>query len=433
MALLAVTAGSIGCAPPASVEARGEWPQFRGPNGLAVAPEGGPQLPVEWHAESPNMRWRTPLDTIGNSAPVVYDGQIFLTAVDPLPEEARDAEPPLELRRWVLAFDLASGSPLWRTEIFRSPFEQGHPLNTNAAPTPVTDGRHLWVWFGSIAAKLDLEGNIVWSRRVDPDYTKWIRYGVASSPMLASGSLILFQDREWAETDDIGWMAAIDPATGEDRWRIHWKHTCCAYSTPVVWHRQGRDELIVAQSGELVAYDPATGERLWDYQHPMLQVVSSPVIAGDDLICAPGGAHNNKGNLCLAVRNGDDGIEVEELWWNHRVAPESSSSVLYRGRLYTVTEAGIVACWQPRTGEQLWYGRLRQGKGYRASLVAGDGKVYAYSTWGVTAVIDAEADQLEVLAYSQLPEGGNNATPAIAGDCLLLRSYDHLYCLAAEA
>ena len=433
-----------GCAQE-TFESQGEWPEFRGPGGHGRAAEGV-SLPAAWAPDSENVRWRAPVDGVGNSSPIVVDGQVIVTVADPTPEELQKkgnapskdlgesgpAGP--DLRRAVLSFDLATGEPRWRTDVFSAPPEKGHFLSTNAAPTPLTNGEHVWVYYGQYLAKLTLDGELVWNREVDAKYPSHVRYGASSSPIFAGGLVILYQDREWVDTPDIGWAAGFDPDTGDEVWRIEWSDSCCAYTTPTVWRRGEVEDLVLGQSAAVVAYDPRTGEERWSLKHGQLQTVASLTIIDDEVICSLSGAHANKGNLCLRVTGSGDETQVEKMWENLRRAPESASSIFYQGKIYAVTESGIMSCYEPMTGKQLWVGRLKEGRGYRSSLVAGDGKVYAQSTYHVTAVVDAAADdRLEVISYSETPEGGNNATPAIADGCLVLRTSDHLYCIEAES
>ncbi len=57
-----------------SVEAQGGWPGWRG-DGSGVSRESN--LPVEWHELG--YRWRTPIDGVGSSSPIVWGDQVFLT------------------------------------------------------------------------------------------------------------------------------------------------------------------------------------------------------------------------------------------------------------------------------------------------------------------------------------------------------------------
>lgn len=405
-----------------------EWPQFRGPSGLGVSDAG--ELPTTWSPGSANIRWRATVPGSGNSSPVAAGGRVFVTTV--IEQPAAGAGGPANLQRAVVAVDLATGKNLWQTGIFTAPRFKEHRFNTNAAPTPVTDGESVYAYFGSHLARLTLDGEVVWAKEIDPGYARFAHWGLGSSPVLAGDSIIVVQDQEEPHDADIGWMAAFDRETGEEIWRQQWDNTCCSYSTPLLWRRPGADEeLIFAYSGKIMAHDPRTGERLWEHLYPMWQLVGGLVAEGD-VVCALGGAHNQKGNLCLRVTGPGRSAKVEQLWFEPRRAPETSSAVLYRGRIYSLTQNGIMSCYDPATGKLHWVQRLNSGKGYRSALVAGDGKVYAQPTWGATAVIDASSEQFRALAHNELGEGDNNASPAIAGGCLLLRTAESLFCVEKE-
>jgi outer membrane protein assembly factor BamB len=121
---------------------------------------------------------------------------------------------------------------------------------------------------------------------------------------------------------------------------------------------------------------------------------------------------------------------AEVLWTNQRNVPNSSSPVLYGGKLFMVTDRAVMSCYDAVSGTELWKHRLARGN-YRASLAAGDGKVYVTSSAGVTTVVAAEPE-FKALAENQLDEG-SNASPAFADGCLLLRTQAHLFCIEKEA
>lgn len=407
-------------------EEAAEWPQFRGPSGLGVA-DTGAALPTTWSADSANLRWRAPVPGQGNSSPIVAGDRVFLTTAIEVPGTGTGETAHLE--RALVALDLATGKSLWKTAIFTGPREKGHRYNTSAAPTPVTDGKSVYAYFGSHLACVSFDGKVLWTKEVEPNYAAFSHYGAASSPIVAGDAVILVQDQEEPHDDDTGWMAAFDRRTGDEIWRQQWNNTCCSYSTPLLWKRPGADEeLLFAYSGALVAHDPATGARLWEHLYPMWQFVGVLVAEGD-IICALGGAHNQRGNLCVRVTGPSRSARIERLWFEPRRAPETSSPVLYRGRVYGITQNGILSCYDLKTGKLHWAHDLEKGRGFRASLIAGDGKLFVQPTWGPTAVVDASTEAFRVLAWNELGEGDNNATPAVGGGCLLLRTAGHLFCI----
>jgi outer membrane protein assembly factor BamB len=397
-----------------------EWPGWRGPDGLGLA--DGP-LPVTWDGDGvgdgSGIRWRTELPGVGNSSPVAAGGRIFLTtAVEPSASG--------EAQRSVVALDLDSGDLLWRTPVLSAPRETTHRFNTVAAPTPVTDGESVFVYFGSVLARLDRDGELIWVREIDPRYSELSHYGASSSPVLTDEAVIVTQDREYATTDDPGWIAAFDRATGEPLWRTEWSNTCCSYSTPLVVRRGGRGEIVFAHSGRVAAYAADSGERLWDHGYPIHQMVGSPVIEGD-VLGVSGGAHHVRHTVFLRLIGTGSETRTEVLWEDGRLVPQVSSPVLYDGLFFTVTDQGVLACRDPQTGEVLWKHRLSRHHN-RASLIAGDGKVYVASSTGVVSVV-AAAPEFELLAENELGEELSNASPAVAGECLLLRTRTALVCI----
>jgi len=406
-----------------------EWPGWRGPDGDGLA--DGP-LPIHWDEEGSGLRWKTPLPGIGSSSPVVADGRVYLTTSyeGPIGLAGKGlSEPPLgagEALRTALALDLESGELLWETPVLRAPRETTHGLNTVAGVTPVTDGESVYVYFGSLLARLSEEGSVLWTREVDPDYVAYSRYGAASSLALTRDAVVVVQDREWGDTEDPGWIATFDRETGEQIWRVEWSDTCCSYSTPLVLERGGHEEVLFAHSGRVTAYAADSGEVLWEHGAPINQMVTSPVIQGD-VLAVSGGAHNIRHTVFLRLLGTGAETRTEVLWENGQLVPQISSPVLYRGLFFTVTDVGALACYDAATGELLWRHRLDYRRN-RASLLAGDGKVYVLSSAGWTTIV-AAAREKKILAESYLGEELATASPAVAGDCLLIRTHGHLVCI----
>lgn len=394
-----------------------EWSQFRGPAGLGISDERS--LPEVW-AEDENVRWRAAVPGLGSSAPVVSAGQVFVTTATADPE-AED-----HLVREMISFDLASGLPLWRKALQSTPRERIHRHNSPASATPVADGQHVFAYFGSFLAKVARDGTVVWIREVDDNYRASTRYGLGTSPVLAGGLVILFQDQESSSRfEDVGWLAAYDQETGEERWRQEWENTCCSYTTPLVYDDGELLQVLVPFSGEVASYEVATGERLWSQSYKIHQIVPSLVLEGD-ILCATGGGHRVNGTACMRLHGKGRQTKPELLWQTPRLASSMPSPVLYQGRLYVLTAKGILVVYEPETGKILWQTRLGKGP-VIASLVAGDGKIYATNSRGTVFVVAAE-DEYRLISENVL-EGGLRATPAIADGCLLLRTKRSLFCV----
>lgn len=418
-AMVLLLAGLVACArrDPAS-----EWAQWRGPHGLGIAEQAG--LPTSWTHDSPNVRWRTKLAGTGNSSPIVSGGRIYLT----LAEAAEDADGSPLFVRAVTCLRLEDGAILWTTPVFRGPEGSVHEYNTLAAPTSASDGERVFAYFGSVLASLDPSGTVLWTKEVEPEYFQSSRYGAASSPVLTRRAVIVAQDREYAKPEYAGWLAAFDKLTGEEIWRTQ-TESCCTYSTPLVVERGDAEEIVWAQSGYVAGYDAASGERLWKHEYVINQLVSSPVIAGDILVVS-GGAHNIKQGLALRLTGSGRSTKAELLWEHQRMIPQTSSPVLYQGRLFTVTDQGVMVAHEVTTGKEIWRARLARGGNF-ASLVAGDGKVYVSSRSGWLSVI-AASDEYSLLSENHLGEAGSTASPAIAGRSLVIRDKESLFRVEPE-
>lgn len=86
-------------------------------------------------------------------------------------------------------------------------------------------------------------------------------------------------------------------------------------------------------------------------------------------------------------------------------------------------------CRDAASGVILWKHRIGSGSGaFYASLIAADDKIYAVKSNGTTYVVAAQ-DSFRLVSESSLPEE-IFASPAVAGNCLFLRTVSALYCIA---
>ncbi len=336
------------------------------------------------------------------------------------------------LQRVVVGLDLASGEILWETPVFSAPPEQKWPHGTYARPTPASDGERVFAYFGAGLAALDLDGRTLWVERF-PGYSKSTRYGAGSSPVIAGDAVIVVQEKELYQDGPPSWIAAFDRKTGRRLWRVEPPEAHDSYATPILLASGSGAQLLTATWHLLAAYDAGSGERLWSLEHPLEQLVASFARAGD-LVALTGGILGEKELIVLRITPGrvDDGAgtRAEVLWRSHRGVATIASPVLYDGKLFTITDAGIMTCYDAETGAELWKQRL-PGE-YFASLVAGDGKVYATNTEGATTVIAAGAGSggSRTIATNEL--GGTvYATPAVGKGLLLVRTAKDLFCIEA--
>jgi outer membrane protein assembly factor BamB len=138
-------------------------------------------------------------------------------------------------------------------------------------------------------------------------------------------------------------------------------------------------------------------------------------------IAAPGEEHG-----LYAIRPGGEGqIKSDRVLWKEpRGVPEVPMPLLYEGRVYTVTNGGIISVMEAQTGKLVYRGRLGAGGPYYASPIAAAGRIYFTSGAGVITVL-RDAEKLEVLARNDLEEP-IFATPAVIGNTIYVRTATQL-------
>jgi outer membrane protein assembly factor BamB len=405
---------------PAAVKTPNDvWPQWRGPTHDSVCPSAN--LPTHWN-DTDNVLWKTALPGKGNSSPAIWKDAIFLSAHD-------------QDRLLLLRIDRASGKIVWQREVGKgTPRLKGppgpnryHDENTMASPSPVTDGKHVWVHFGTgVLACYDFAGASVWSinltDRFGP-YTIW--WGHANTPCLVGDMLIsvCMQDPKGGGQS---YVVAHDKLTGKEKWLAKRdtgasSEPADAYTTPVLFRHDGRTDVVVFGGNVLDAYDPATGKQLWQCRaFNGNRVISSPTVAGDTVYAIEG----MKGSV-VAVRAGGAGdVSATNVRWKYTGAtPDAASPVIANGLVFLATNNGVAICVDNATGKEVWKQRL--GNAFRATpLVVGD-KIYFFAKDGKTIIVDA-ARTFHVVAECDLGED-TIASPAAVGGNLFIRTRGNLY------
>jgi outer membrane protein assembly factor BamB len=245
---------------------------------------------------------------------------------------------------------------------------------------------------------------------------------MGSSPLLV-GDLLVIQVDHWSQS----YLLGVDARSGANRWRTL-RDASVNWSSPVLARVGDRPQLLVAGTYRVQGYDPETGSELWSLGGMQMQCIPSPVVVGDRAYAVSGYSGD-----CIAFRldGGRGDLTDSHVVWKRKKPkmPYITSPVCYDGRCYLVQDnLGMGLCLDAATGAEVWHQRL--GGEYRASPVAGDGKVYFASMAGVVTVVKAGA-KFEVLARNDLSEG-LAAEPAVADGCLFLRGLKHLYCIGEK-
>jgi outer membrane protein assembly factor BamB len=379
----------------------------------------------------PNQKvlWKIAVGS-GLSSPVVWEGRIFLTEFDSATKQFA-----------TVCIDRRSGKTLWRRTVTAREIEKVHAISSPAAPTPATDGKRVYVYFGSYGLiSYDLRGNLKWEMRLPLPKNP---YGSVASPIVAGDLVVLNHQGKDA------YLLAVNRHDGRTVWKTDRSKFQFGWSTPLHWRHDSIDEIVVLggdfePNQRLMAYSLTDGaERWWVGGLPPCGK-STPVIgdgllflAAPDIILDPEAERRNPDRAAqiyannsahvMAVRPGSRGeVSQSNIAWSERKGvPGVPSPLYYNGRLYTFQNGGIVFCRDAKTGALVYSGRLGVPGYYYSSPVAADNKVYIASAEGVVVVLDA-GEELKVLARNEL-DGAILATPAVVDGKFYLRTESHLY------
>lgn len=424
----------------AAAYADANWTQFRGPEARGVGE--GKNLPETWSATE-NIAWKTDVAGRGWSSPIVWGKRVFLTTVVSQGEiEAAKKglyfggerpAPPDSMHQWkVLCLDLDSGKTVWEKTLFEGkPSTPRHIKNSYASETPVTDGQCVYVYFGNIGVWcLDFDGNIVWKTPIAPQKTR-NDWGTGASPTLYNGRLYIVNDNQ-----EDSYLLALDCKTGKEIWRVA-RDEKSNWSTPYVWSNDKRVEIVVPGSVKVRSYD-LDGKELWSLTGMSHITIATPYSA-HGLVYVSSGYVMDKKRPLYAVKPGASGdISLAEgqtsntaiAWSQPLAAPYNPSTLVYGDRLYVLYDRPQLSCYNAKDGTVIYERqKLPENAGFTSSPWAYNGRIFCLNEDGVTFVIKA-GDQFEVVAQNRLADDDMGmATPAIAGDSLLIRTSARVYCV----
>jgi outer membrane protein assembly factor BamB len=413
--LLVLTAGPV---------AGENWPQWRGPNLNGVS--GEKNVPLKWSATE-NVTWKLPVPNVSGSTPVIWGDHVFLSIATG-PAETDSLE--------IWSVNRADGSVRWKAPMGRG--NQKVRKGDMTSPSPVTDGKTVWLLTGTGVVKaFDFQGKELWARDLQKDYGKFgLNHGYGSSPLLYQGALFI-PVLHGMNTDDPSYLVKLDAKSGKPLWKVDRpteaiRESPDAYITPALL-KYGKTTEIVLSGGDVVTgHDPDSGKELWRVNglnpenNPFYRIIASPV-AGNGIIYAP-----TRVKPMLAIKTGGRGdITKTHVAWSFDRGPDVPTPVFDSKFLYVVDDRGVVHCLDAQTGAVV-YGpeRLRPGT-YSSSPVLADGRIYVSNEDGYTVVF-AQGPKFEVLAENTVDEYMLGSV-AISEGQVFLRTGKHVFCIGKRA
>lgn len=410
------------------------WPHWRGPAFNGSTTETG--LPTTWGTNE-NIAWSVSLPGFSGATPIIWGNRVFVSTPD------------ADKNLLLLCLNRKDGKEIWRKTVAVGDRVKGR--NNMASPSPVTDGKSVFVIFGTgDLAAYDFDGKELWTRNLGKEYGRfanmWL-YG--ASPLLFEGRLYVqvlernpvpddYTSAIDGKTERESYLLCIDPKTGKNIWR-HVRETDAknesqeAYSSPIPnFTNKKSPEIIILGGNYTTANDAKTGDELWrcgglnSRDDSYWRVVPSPVVADGMIIsCAP------KREPVFGIKDGGKGLVTDSaIAWSFKEFPSDCVTPLYYdGKLFVLDgDKQMMTCLKPKTGETMWQGKMPVREIFRSSPTGADGKIYCISEVG-TAVVLSAGNEFKILAT--IPMGGEPVRSSIAASDghLFIRTGQNLYCV----
>jgi outer membrane protein assembly factor BamB len=303
-----------------------------------------------------------------------------------------------------------------------------------SSPSPVTDGRMVWVMTGTGLLKaFDLAGTERWSRDIPGEYGRFgLQWGYASSPLLLDDSLVV-QVLHGMHTDDPSYVLRLDKMTGKTLWRVVRPtkarfESPDAYTTPALLRSGSSAEVVITGGDVVTGHDIATGNELWraDGLNPSndgsYRIVASPVVHGD-LVIAP-----SRERPLLALKAGGRGdVTRSHVLWTFDRGPDVPTPVTDGTYVYSINDRGILYCLDAKTGKVVYGPQRLRNATYSGSAVLADGRIYITDEDGVTSVAQA-GPKFALLAENDLVDY-TLSSPAISDGQIFIRTSAFLYAI----
>ncbi|MDP6795716.1 MAG: PQQ-binding-like beta-propeller repeat protein, partial [Verrucomicrobiota bacterium] len=360
----------------------GEWGNWRGPNYDGSTDEKN--LPVKF-SKTQNVLWSVKMDGPSAGTPVVWGDNVFVSSSNP------DKE-----RLTANCYDLGTGVLKWSHQVAK-----GHRQDNRsnyAAPSPVTDGQVVTFFYGNGAlATYTLDGEKLWLQNIQEKHGQFaFLWTFSTSPLIHKGILymqVLQRDTNVGSKgsdDNRSYLLALDPKTGKQIWKVYRpakarSESLEAFSTPIPFSHNGRDEILIAGGDCLTGHDPKSGKELWRWGtwNPTRighwRLVPSPVAgAGVVLACAP------KRAPVYAIKAGGKGdVSASGKLWDSQgsrdgVTSDVCTPLFYQGSFFVLYGEGrdkMLSRVDPKTGKIQWATDLKSRSLFRGSPTGADGKI----------------------------------------------------------
>lgn len=294
------------------------------------------------------------------------------------------------------------------------PYSHTHEFGSWASNSPVTNGEHIYAYFGSHGLYcLDMEGQILWERDLGR-MEKHMSFGEGSSPILFKDKLIVLRDHQGQSM-----LHVLDRNKGETLWEVE-RDEISSWSSPSVIEYNSSLQLVTSATNQIQSYDLETGKVLWECTGLTRNVIPTPLYA-DGLVYVMSGF---RGSALFAIdlskASGDITDSYAIAWSYDQNTPYTPNPILMDGKIYFLkVNNGYLTCLNAKNGTEYYTNQKLEGiKNIFTSPVGVKDRIYIAGTNGVSCVVKT-GETFELSAQNTL-------------DDQFLRGVKALYCIAKE-
>lgn len=313
----------------------------------------------------------------------------------------------------VACYRLTTGEPVWAHREAARFWES----NGGAGPrgTPTLDGGRVYTLgaTGIVNALNAATGALIWSRNAASDTdAKLPGWGFSGSPLVVGDQVIVATS---------GQLVAYDRSNGSQRWLA--RSPSGSYSSPHLFTIGGVPQIVMLTGAGAAGISPSGGKILWRHEWKGASILQPAITADGDVLLTTGDMSGGVGIRRIKVTRAAGGWTAEERWTSKGLKPYFNDFVVHKGHAFGF-DGRILSCIGLEDGERKWKGG-RYGQGQMVALPDQD-LLLVLSEEGELALVKATPDQFTEVARVPAIEGKTWNHPVLVRDVLLVRNGEQM-------
>lgn len=306
----------------------------------------------------------------------------------------------------VSCYNIKNGKPVWKHRD-KTRFWDSH-AGAGPRSTPTISGDRVYTLgaTGILNVLNAYTGAVIWSRKAAKDTDgKHSGWGFTSSPLVVNDVVIIAIS---------GNTVAYDINTGKPRWVG--PNGGFGYSSPHLIKIDGVTQVLFMSENGATGFEPGSGKVLWEHLWKGERILQPAITFDSDLLLSAGGM--KKGIRRLSVEREPNGWNIKELWTTIDLRPDFNDFVIHKGHVYGYS-GPLLGCIDIKTGKRKWKGGRYGGQ---LILLAEQGLLLIISEKGELILVKADPDKFTKLAQIPAIEGKTWNHPIMAGNVLVVRN-----------